>query len=75
MLGSGSYIEVGFAFSIFSAVLLGLRRIDTRFNTLEAQVKEALKGRLTRQEHQIWVLQMQVKNPTLSFPDSPGEDA
>jgi len=36
MLGSGSYIEVGFAFSIFYAVLLGLRRFDTRFNYLEA---------------------------------------
>lgn len=73
MISEVSGIQLGFAIAIFTAVLGGLRRIDTRLNTLESQVKEALRGRLTRQEHQIWVLQMQVRNPALNFPDPMGE--
>lgn len=84
MIGEASSIELGFAAAIFSALLGGLRFIDNRFNKLETrsdarfsklenQMSEALRGRLTRQEHQIWVLQMQVRNPALNFPDPMGE--
>lgn len=70
MISGDSSVELGFAVAIVTAILGGLRRIDTRFSKLETQVHEALKGRLTRQEHQIWVLQMQVRNPSLVFPDA-----
>lgn len=72
---SGAYpVQIGFAIAIFGAVIGSLRRIDSRFNALERQVEQALRGRMTRQEHQIWVLQMQVKNPTLLFPDPTNTD-
>ncbi len=77
MISEVSGIQLGFAIAIFTAVLGGLRwidsRIDSRFNALEFQMKEALRGRLTRQEHRIWVLEFRVRNPTLSFPDAMGE--
>lgn len=74
MLSSVSSVEIGFAFALSAAVIGGLRRIDSRFNALERQVEQALRGRMTRQEHQIWVLQMQVRNPTLNFPVVSGEE-
>lgn len=73
MISEVSGIQLGFAIAIFTAVLGGLRRIDSRFNALEFQMKEALRGRLTRQEHRIWVLEFQVRNPGLSFPESIGD--
>ena len=73
MISEVSGIQLGFAIAVFTAVLGGLRRIDSRFNALEFQMKEALRGRLTRQEHRIWVLEFRVRNPTLSFPDAMGE--
>lgn len=73
-LSSATPMEIGFAITLFGAVLGGLRRIDSRFNALEAQMKEAMKGRMTTQQHQIWVLQMQVRNPSLTFPDTPNSN-
>ena len=73
MISGDMSVELGFGIAVVTAILGGLRRIDTRFNTLEAQVKEALKGRLTRQEHRIWALELQVRNPTLNFPDPIGD--
>lgn len=78
-LAGSSSIEIGFAVALFTAVIGGIRRNDSRFNhmektsaarfgELEHQVKEALKGQFTRQEHQIWALQLQVKNPALNVP-------
>jgi len=80
VLAGSSTIEIGFAIALFGAVIAGIRRNDSRFtsmekqsdarfNKLESQVKDALKGQFTRQEHQIWALQLQVKNPTLNVPN------
>jgi hypothetical protein len=85
-IAASSGVEIGFAIALFTAVLGGIRRNDTRFNTmekhsesrfnkLENQMATALKGRMTRQEHQIWVLQLQVKNPTIHVPVATGEEA
>lgn len=69
VLSAATPIQLGLVIALFSSLIGGIVRIDRRFNHLEEQMKTALKGRLTRQEHQIWVLQMQVRNPTLRFPD------
>jgi uncharacterized membrane protein YqgA involved in biofilm formation len=67
-ISSSTPIQLGLVITIFGVVIGGLFRIDKRFNTLEAQVKTALRGRMTRQEHQIWALQLQVRNKDLRVP-------
>lgn len=68
-LDGSTSVGIGFAVAMFSAVIGGIRRIDTRFNKLEGQMTIALEGRMTRQEHRIWVLEMRVRNPALIFPN------
>ena len=68
MISEVSGIQLGFAIAIFTAVLGGLRwidsRIDSRFNALEFQMKEALRGRLTRQEQRSWVVGVRGRDRT-----------
>lgn len=77
MLSSATPVELGLVITflgLFYAVLRGLGQINDRFNQLENQVKTALQGRMTKSDHRIWVLEMQVRNPALVFPPSEPEE-
>ena len=69
MISESTPVAIGFVITVVSLLIGGLVRIDRRFSSLESQVKEALRGRMTRQEHRIWALEFRVRNPTLKFPD------
>jgi len=51
----------------FIASVGGIIRIDRRFSALERQVKEALRGRLTRAHFEYWAVRLELRNQKLGL--------
>jgi hypothetical protein len=66
-LSSATPVELGFVFTILGIAFGGFRHIDRRFNRLEMQMREQQRGRLTRQQHEIWALRLELANSAIKL--------